>query len=66
MELSGRLGISKQHLSDIETGRKLVSPERAFVWAKALGQVELHWAQLALQDWLDKTPLKVKVHLEAA
>lgn len=63
---AGRLGISKQHLSDIERGRKTVSPERAYEWARRLGYVEMQWAQLALQDMLDKTSLKVRVTLHRA
>lgn len=65
-EFSARLGITKQHLSDIENGRKVVSPERAYKWAKKLGYMELQWAELALQDTLDKAHMRVRVHLEKA
>ena len=65
-EFAKLLGISKQHLSDIERGRKVVSPERAYRWAKKLGYHELQWAQLALQDALDKANLRVTVHLQRA
>lgn len=65
-EFADRLSIAKQQLSDIETGRKLVSVERAYRWAKKLGYAELHWAELALQDMLNKTQLNLRVHLERA
>ena len=39
-ESSRLLGISKQHLSHIENGRKVVSPERAASWAARLGYAE--------------------------
>src|SRR3970040_1208306 len=37
VEFAAKLGISKQHLCDIEKGRKFVSPERAAKFAKILG-----------------------------
>ena len=65
-EFAKRLGITKQHLSNIENGRKIVTPERAFKWAKKLGYHELQWAELALQEAMDKARLGVRVHLERA
>jgi DNA-binding XRE family transcriptional regulator len=35
-EFADWLGISKQHLSHIENGRKIVSPQRAARWAALL------------------------------
>jgi antitoxin HigA-1 len=63
-QFAKRLGVSKQHLSDIESGRKTVSPERAYSWAQKLGEMELQWVELALQDALDKARLPVRVRLE--
>jgi transcriptional regulator with XRE-family HTH domain len=66
-EFAAKLGISKQHLCDIEKGRKTVSPARAWGWAKALGYHPKQWAELALQDMLDKDGLKgVTVRLDVA
>ena len=44
------LGISRQHLHQLETGQKIVSPERAARFARLLGQSESFFLQLALQD----------------
>jgi transcriptional regulator with XRE-family HTH domain len=59
-----KLGISKQHLSDIEKGRKSVSPERAARFAKALGYAEDKFIQLALQDLLIQANLNYKVIIQ--
>jgi DNA-binding XRE family transcriptional regulator len=60
------LGISKQHLSHIENGRKVVSPERAARWAAALGYAESQFVRLALQDELDRAGLRYSVTVDAA
>ena len=66
-EFALKLGISKQHLCDIEKGRKIVSPARAWAWAKKLGYLPKQWAELALQDMLEKDGLKgITVRLEVA
>lgn len=57
-EFAEKLGISKQHLCDIEKGRKVVSPARAWAWAKKLGYHPRQWAELALQDLVEKEGLK--------
>ena len=61
-----KLGISKQHLCDIEKGRKFVSPERAAKFARILGHSERSFVSLALQDIVNHGGLKLKVHVEAA
>lgn len=53
-DFAAKLEISKQHLCDIEAGRKPVSPGRAYGWAKKLGYVPETWVQLAIQDQLDR------------
>ncbi|MDG0817336.1 helix-turn-helix domain-containing protein [Bdellovibrio svalbardensis] len=58
-----RLSISKQHLNDIEKGRKSVSPERAARFAKILGFAEDRFIQLALQDQLTQAGFKYKVQV---
>jgi transcriptional regulator with XRE-family HTH domain len=58
------LGISIQHLSDIENDRRVVSPERAAKFADILGYSEAQFVQLAVQDMLNHSGLenlKVKV-----
>jgi antitoxin HigA-1 len=61
-----KLGISRQHLCDVEQGRKGVSAERAAKWAKALGYPEVVFIQLALQTDLDAAGLKYSVEIKAA
>lgn len=57
------LGISKQHLNDIEKGRKAVSPERAAKFAQILGFGANQFVRLALQDQLNSAGLNYQVHL---
>ncbi|MGZ3687283.1 MAG: helix-turn-helix domain-containing protein [Bdellovibrionota bacterium] len=65
-EFAKRLGISKSHLNDIEKGRKVVSPERAARFARALAYSEKRFVKLALQAQLDQFGLKFRVALDAA
>ena len=66
-EFADKIGISKQHLCDIEKGRKIVSPARAWAWATKLGYHPKQWAELALQDLPEKDGLKgLIVRLEVA
>ena len=66
VEFAEKLGISKQHLCDIEKRRKFVSPGRAAKFAKILGHSERSFVALALQDIVNQGGLKLKVHVEAA
>ena len=66
VEFAKKLGISKQHLCDIEKRRKFVSPERAAKFAKILGHSEKSFVALALQDIVTQGGLKLKVSVEAA
>ncbi len=52
------LGISRAHLCDIEKGRKMVGPARAWAWGKKLGYSPAHFVELALQDMIEKEGLK--------
>lgn len=61
-----RLGISKQHLCNVEKGRKSVSVERAAAWAKLLGYSEKQFARLALQDEINRAGLSYSVELAEA
>ena len=60
------LGISKSHLSDIECGRKAISPDRAARFARALELSEAQFVRLALQDIVDRAGLRFKVQAVAA
>ncbi len=64
--LARKIGISRQYLCDIEKGRRLVSPEQAARIAKAFGHPPHVLVQLALQDSVRESGLKLKVTVEAA
>lgn len=61
-----QLKIQRPHLSDIEHGRRVVSPERAAKWAKILGYSPEQFVKLAIQDQLDRAGLKLQVDVRAA
>jgi len=64
VEMSLLLDISKQDLCNIEKGRKLVSVERAVMFAKALNFSIKVFAKYALQDQLTKAGLKGEVIIQ--
>lgn len=64
--LSKKLKTSRQDISDIERGRKFVSPERAAKIAKALGYSPEQFVAQVLQDQLDRGKLGLRVKIEAA
>jgi len=61
-----KLGISKQHLCDIEKGRKFVTPARAALFAKKLGHPPAYFIQIALEEDLRHIGLKLSIKVEAA
>ena len=61
-----KIGISRQYLCDVEKGRRLVSLEQAARFAKALGHPPSVLVQLAIQDSVRESGLKLKVTVEAA
>jgi transcriptional regulator with XRE-family HTH domain len=65
-QFAERLAISRSHLCDIEQSRRVVSPERAARFAKALRQSQAQFVRLALQDQVRDAGLKLKVTVEAA
>lgn len=65
-DFAERLSISRSHLSDIEHGRRAVSPERASRFAKALRQNEAQFVRLALQDQIRSAGLRLRVDVRAA
>lgn len=64
IELAERLGCSKQHLSDIERGRKSVSPKAAANYAQLLGYSPEQFIRLALQNIVDRDGLRVIVEIK--
>ena len=60
---SKMLGISKSHLCDIEKGRKSVSPERAYNFAKILWTSPQLYVRLSVQAILDNAGIDMKVEV---
>ena len=60
------LGISPQHLSDIENDREAVEVDRAARFAKILGYPVEQFIRLALDAKLKKAKLRFTVQLRAA
>jgi transcriptional regulator with XRE-family HTH domain len=60
---AARLGVTKQHLSDIERGKRAVSVERAATWARTLGYHAGQFVTLALQAQLAAARLPFSVTL---
>jgi transcriptional regulator with XRE-family HTH domain len=65
-ELARQMGISRQQMSDIEKGRRLVSVERAAKFASVLGYPVSPFVAAALEDQLRTAGLRMRVKLEAA
>ena len=61
VEMSKKLGISKQRLCDFEKGRRLPSVKMAAAWAKKLGHPQEVWVQVVFQDQLRRDNLKLFV-----
>ena len=65
-QFSRRLEVTRQHLHQIEKGEKRVSPERALRFATQLGQSEVFFVQLALQDMVNDSGLSATVEVKVA
>jgi len=65
-QFAATLGISRQHLHQLETGEKSVSPERAVRFARLLGQSESLFLQLALQDLANDSGITAIVQVKVA
>lgn len=63
VEFANKLGISRQHLCDIEHDRKIVSPKLAAQYATILGYSVSQFIRLALQAILDRDNLDVTVDI---
>ena len=61
VDFANQLGISPASLCDIEKGRRIPTPKRAAKIACQIGQPEIFWIQLALQDILRKEDLNYQV-----
>ena len=62
-EVGQMLGISRASVCDLEKGRKVPSPSRAFSIASIFGVWEPLWVQYALQDQLRIHGLDFKVSI---
>lgn len=65
-EFAATLDISRQHLHQLETGQKSVSPERAVRFARLLGQSESYFLQLVLQDLANESGITASVEVKVA
>ena len=63
VDFAHTLKITKQHLCDIERGRKSVGPKLAAKYANILGYSEEQFIRLALQDLVDREGLNVEVEI---
>jgi len=65
-DLARKLGISKQHLSAIEKGRKAVSPVRAAKFAEVLGYPVDQFVIAAFEDELHEAGIAIHFDLRKA
>lgn len=65
-ECAKLLGVTKQHLSDVERDVRSVSPERAARWAEALGHAPEQFIAQAVEDVLTRAGMLYRVKIEAA
>jgi transcriptional regulator with XRE-family HTH domain len=63
VDFAEKLGISRQHLCDIEHGRKWVSPGLAMTYAEKLGYAKEQFVRLALQDMVDREGLDIIIEI---
>jgi len=61
-----KLGVSRQYLCDVEKGRRLVRPDQAARFARAFRHPPDMLVELALQDTVRASGLKLKVRVRAA
>ncbi|HXU29692.1 MAG TPA: helix-turn-helix domain-containing protein [Thermoanaerobaculia bacterium] len=65
-QFAAKLGVSRQHLHQLENGQKRVSPERAVRFARLLGQSETFYLQLALQDLANDSGISAHIEVRVA
>jgi transcriptional regulator with XRE-family HTH domain len=66
VEFAKKLGLSRQNVSDLESGRRIPSSKRASKIAKKLGLPETALIKLAIQDSLNKDGFKLEVNIKSA
>ncbi len=66
VEMAALLDISKQELCDIEKNRKIVSIERAILFAKKLKHSEKYFTRCVIDDHLKRAGGKLKFTLSDA
>lgn len=64
--MAKKLGLSKQHLNDMEKGRRLPSLRKAVIIAKKISHLEELIVQLVLQDQLRREKLKYTVSIDSS
>jgi len=65
VDMAKKLGLSKQSLNDLESGRKLPSIRRAVQIGKKMGLLEDLIVQLVLQDQVNKEKINVRIVVES-
>lgn len=63
-ELGEKVGLSKANVCDLEKGRRIPTAVRAKKMAKALGEIESYWIEVALQDMLRSEHINLIVKIE--
>ena len=63
VKMAKKFEMSPQSLCDIEKGRRVPTPKRAAKIARIIGEPEMFWVKLALQDELRKENLNFAVTL---
>ena len=63
VDFAAKLKITRQHLCDIERGRKAISPKLAAKYASILGYSKEQFIRLSLQDIVDRDGLNVQVEV---
>ena len=64
-DMAAKLRVTRAHIAAIERG-KLVSPQSAARYARALGYSEQQFVRLALQDEIQHAGLHYKIEVTAA
>jgi transcriptional regulator with XRE-family HTH domain len=65
IDFADKLGITKQHLCDIEHERKSISPKLAAKYADILGYSKEQFIRLTLQDLVDRQGLNVQIEVSS-
>lgn len=63
VEFAEKLGITKQHLCDLEHQRKFISPKLAANYADKLSYAKEQFIRLAFQDMVDREGLDMLVEV---